>query len=77
MEKGSGEVQEVRSATAMRVTTTQIENKGTVSSNGQVETCTRVSTRRTKETVTAKCIGLMAVATRESGFAVSNMDTAR
>ena len=68
---------EVPNATAMKVITKLIENRVMASSNGQVEMFTRVNTRKTKETVTERCIGLMVVAIRESGFVVFNMGTAR
>lgn len=63
----SGERVIKHSAINIKESTTQVKSTVMVCSIGRVATCIKAITRLTKERATGRCIGLMALYTRENG----------
>ena len=62
-------------ATSMKDNMNMIRKRDLVSSPGKAEIFTEVAIKTTKDTVMEKCIGLMVLATKESGRTVFKMES--
>ena len=74
--KVNGEVVEDLSPIVMRATISMIGSVDTGSSSGPLEIFTKVSTKRMSAMGMARCIGLMAVATKANGLLAFSTGTA-